>query len=180
MRKELTAALAASLLLAGPVSAQERQGRPEAENTDEMPVQTLKSLDQVVYDSIAYANIGPGLVLIEDSISSSICRIYSSDAVFDAWAAGEESSEPGRAICVPTTEFGGGLWVDEETFDDLINFSIGYVNVAPGQVLIESDGESHICRFRVTDDYFEAYAEGDTTLVPDPEITCVPLTEFEN
>lgn len=63
--------------------------------------------DALINASIGYVNIGPGIVLIEDDISSNVCRVQISDAYFIAHATGDDAARSSAApviTCVPTPE----------------------------------------------------------------------------
>jgi len=63
--------------------------------------------DALINASIGYVNIGPGLLLIEDDLSSNVCRVQISDAYFIAHATGDAAARGAAApviTCVPTPE----------------------------------------------------------------------------
>ncbi len=163
-------AILAAVLTAAPAFAQDDASR----------------LEDLVNNSIGYANIDEGILLIEDDISSNICKIDISDAFFFGYQAGDEdgmnAAKP-TVICVPTPDMvadananAGG---DIPGLDDMVDQSIGYVNIAPGTLLIEDDVSSHICRIQINDAYFLAYATGnaDGRGTAAPTIICVPTPE---
>ncbi len=167
--KHLIAA-AALALMAGPSFAQDDAGR----------------LEDLVNNSIGYANIDEGVLLIEDDLSSSICKIDISDAFFFGYQSGDAAAMDGArpsVICVPTPDLvsdassnaGGEI----PGLDTMVDESIGYVNIAPGVLLIEDDISSHICRIQINDTYFLAYATGnaDGRRSAAPTVICVPTPE---
>ena len=90
MKHAVTAAVLA--LVAGMATAQ--QGVP--------------ALNTLIDESIGYVNLGPGLILVEDNVSSHICRIRVADTYFDAYAAGDRDTMAQNApsvVCVPTEDF---------------------------------------------------------------------------
>ena len=144
--------------------------------------QGVPPLNQLIDESIGYVSIAPGLLLIEDNQSSTICRIDVGADYFAAYAAGENPGEA-NVICVPTPVLATAApkLANTVAFDEMIDTSIGYVTVGPGQLLIEDSVSSNICHVDVPDAFFTAYATGDSDLLASsaPSIICVPTPEFQ-
>ncbi|MGI1661169.1 hypothetical protein ACRDNQ_02925 [Palleronia sp. KMU-117] len=143
--------------------------------------------DQLVNESIGYVNIGPGLLLVEDEVSSHVCRVNISDVYFFGYAEGDPgaiAAEPPEIVCVPTARVAADalpLVRGEVTpFDQIVDQSIGYASISPGIVLIEDDVSSHVCRVQIDDLYFLAYASGNDDRMRQlaPTIICVPSTDL--
>jgi hypothetical protein len=153
-----------------------------------LPVQAQDTpFHQLVDESIGYVNIGPGLLLIEDEVSSHVCRVNVSDVYFFGYAEGDPgalAAEPPEIVCVPTSRIAADalpLARGEVTpFDQLVDESIGYASIGPGIVLIEDDVSSHVCRVQIDDLYFLAYANGNADRMRQlaPTIICVPSTDL--
>ena len=142
-----------------------------------------KNFADLIDDSIGYTTIGSGLILIEDDLSSNVCRVQADDAYFSAFAAGDASTaQAPMVVCVPTPTFVelSAVPADGRDFNTLVDESIGYVNVGDGMLLIEDDESSVICRVMVDDQYFKAYADANTDLMAEaaPVITCVGTPDF--
>ena len=141
---------------------------------------------QLIDESIGYANIGPGLLLVEDDVSSNVCRIDISDVFFFGYAEGDSAAmaaKPPEIVCVPSVQFSDDAvssTPDDVPFHQLVDESIGYVNLGPGIVLIEDDVSSNVCRVKVDDVYFLAYVAGNAERMRDaaPTIICVPSPEL--
>ena len=144
--------------------------------------QDVAPFDQLVDESIGYVTLDDGIVLIEDSISSTICKVDVSDAFFFAYQskdAGAMAAARPEVVCVPTPAVVADALTAEDggaAFDILIDQSIGYVSLAPGRLLVESETGSHICRVQIDDVYFMAHASGDDgrRRSAAPVIICVP------
>jgi hypothetical protein len=54
------------------------------------PAFAEKSLADLVAESVGYAHVRDGVVMIEDDYDEYVCRMDASDAAFDAKAAGQE------------------------------------------------------------------------------------------
>lgn len=141
---------------------------------------------QLVDESIGYVGIGPGIVLLEDDVSSSICKVDVSDVFFFGYAnddAAAMAAEPPVIVCVPTPDLAADAVSStpgDVAFDQLVDASIGYVSVGPGLLLLEDDVSSMLCRVQVDDAYFLAYATGnaDRTGALAPTIICVPSPDL--
>jgi len=137
---------------------------------------------QLVDQSIGYVNIAPGIILIEDDVSSNVCRVYLPDDYFGAYAAGDMdamSEADHEIVCVPSvelTEASLGRTPEDVPFNTLIDRSIGYANIGPGLLLVEDDVSSNVCRVDINDTYFFAFAEADANGMAQnaPVIICVP------
>lgn len=149
-----------------------------------VPVATLaKPFSEIVSESIGYVNIGPNVVLIEDEVSSRVCRVDVSDAFFDAYEAADATQQAAArsdVTCVPTLLFTASAVspsVTPQPFNTMIDESISYLQVAPGQILVEGEAISHLCRVQVTSAYFDAFeqGDGDALRAAAPRITCVEL-----
>ncbi|MEL6167975.1 MAG: hypothetical protein AAFR35_04745 [Pseudomonadota bacterium] len=158
-----TLTLAAAVLTAGTVAAQD---------TD---------LSTMINESIGYVNIAPGIVLIEDDISSSVCKIDIADAFFFGYLNDDDAAMAGaqpEVICVRTPDIvADAASPDGATpFDVLIDTSINYENIAPGMIMIEGDVTNHICRVQIDDVYFLSVTSGDEARRGSarPTIICVP------
>jgi hypothetical protein len=143
---------------------------------------------QLVDESIGYVNVAPGIILIEDDVSSNICRVDLPEDYFAAYAADDTDAMAAAQhdiVCVPSVQLSGdatGRTPDEIPFSQMIDESIGYANIGPGILLVEDDVSSSVCRVEIDDTYFSAYAEADQNAMAQsaPSIICVPspiLTE---
>lgn len=152
------------------------------------PVAALDTpFHQLVDESIGYANIAPGLVLIEDDVSSHVCRVHISDVYFFGYAEADEAAmdlDPPQIVCVPTPQIAADALPLARgavtPFDQLVDESIGYANLAPGILLIEDDVSSHVCRVQIDELYFLAYANGNADRMRQlaPTIICVPSPDL--
>lgn len=142
--------------------------------------------DRRVDQSIGYVNIGPGLLLIEDDVSSSVCRVHIPDVFFLGYAEadpGAMAEDPPQIVCVPSVQLSQdavGRTPDDIPFNVLVDESIGYANIGPGLVLIEDDVSSVVCRIELDDAYFRSYAEGAPAAMREsaPLIICVPSPDL--
>lgn len=141
-----------------------------------------KPFDQLVDESIGYVNIGPGIILIEDDVSSTVCRVYLPDEYFGAYLqedpAGMAAADH-EIVCVPSrflSDASLGRTPDDVPFDALIDRSIGYANIGPGLLLVEDDVSSNVCRVEIDDVFFFSFAEADANGMAQsaPVIICVP------
>ncbi|MEO1308045.1 MAG: hypothetical protein AAFV38_08975 [Pseudomonadota bacterium] len=82
----------------------------------------------------------------------------------------------GPLLCV----FMGATASHSQSFSDLIGQSRGYLSVRPGVILVEGDYATHICKVKVTDAAFDAYAEGRSPSSDDMSYVCIPIEEFED
>lgn len=142
---------------------------------------------QLIDESIGYVNLAPGLLLVEDDISSNICRVHVSDVFFFGYAEADQAAmdaDPPQIVCVPTARIAADALPlprgDATPFDQLVDESIGYANIGPGLVLIEDDVSSHVCRVQIDELYFIAYASGNAERMRQlaPTIVCVPSTDL--
>lgn len=142
---------------------------------------------QLIEESIGYANIGPGLLLVEDDVSSHVCRVYVSDVFFFGYAEADQNAmdaDPPQIVCVPTPQVAADALPLARgavtPFDQLVDESIGYANISPGILLIEDDMSSHVCRVQIDELYFIAFASGNAERMRQlaPTIVCVPSTDL--
>ena len=63
--------------------------------------------DQIIDQSIGYTSIGPGIVLVEDEVSSKVCRVQIDELYFLAYASGNAERMRQLApviVCVPSPD----------------------------------------------------------------------------
>jgi hypothetical protein len=142
---------------------------------------------QLIDESIGYVGIGPGLLLVEDDVSSNICRVHLSDVFFFGYAEADQTAmdaDPPQIVCVPTPQIAADALPLARgavtPFDQLVDESIGYASIGPGLVLIEDDVSSHVCRVQIDELYFLAYANGNAERMRQlaPTIICVPSPDL--
>jgi hypothetical protein len=143
--------------------------------------------DQLIDESIGYENIAPGILLVEDDISSHICRVHVSDVFFFGYAEADEGAmqaDPPQIVCVPTPQIAADALPlargEDMPFDQVIDESIGYTAIGPGILLVEDEISSKVCRVQIDDLYFLAYANGNAERMRQlaPVIVCVPSPDL--
>lgn len=65
------------------------------------------------------------------------------------------------------------------SLSDILDNSVGYVNLSPGVVMIEGEEVNVICEISLGQQFFEAYRAGDLDAVrAASDVTCVPFGAF--
>ena len=97
-------------------------------------------------------------------------------------AIGSAASAQSLADIVGSLLGASGLGSEFDELNTLVDESIGYVNVGPGLVLIESEepAGSHICRIDIPDEFFAGYLADDAEMRIQnrPAVACVKIADL--
>ncbi|MEX0347835.1 MAG: hypothetical protein AB3N15_00285 [Paracoccaceae bacterium] len=77
--------------------------------------------------------------------------------------------------------FGAPALADQPKISDLVADTVGYTSIRPNVVMLEGkEMGTFVCRFKITDEDFAAYAARGEIDESADRVVCIPIEELEN